>query len=81
VAINKTGDTRDLVIELATRFEDLEARVQKNSAILDRLDDYVMQARGASRLARALWDGGRLLVAGASGAGLWPYVQGALPKL
>jgi hypothetical protein len=80
VAIVKSGETRDLVIELATRFEDLEERVRKNSVILDRLDDYVTEAKGAGRVGRALWDAGRLVLAGGAGAGLWPYVHSLLPR-
>lgn len=79
--INKTGETRDLVIELATRFEELERRVSKNSEILDRLDGYVTQAKGAGRLTRALWAGGQMVFAGGAGAGLMTWAQAHLPKL
>jgi hypothetical protein len=79
--INKTGDTRDLVIELATRFEMLEKRVSKNSDILDRLDSYVTQAKGASRVGRVMLDSGKLLFAGGAGAGIWTWAQSHLPRL
>jgi len=71
---------QDLVVRLEERFTTLEKRVTANSAILDRLDDYVTQAKGASVLGRALWDGGKLLVAGATGAGAWTWVQSHLPR-
>jgi len=71
---------QDLVVRLEERFTTLEKRVTANSAILDRLDDYVTQAKGASVLGRALWDGGKLLIAGATGAGAWTWVQAHLPR-
>jgi len=74
-------DTRDRVVELGVRFEHLEEVVTKNSKILQELHELQLQAKGASRFVRLAWDGGKLLFAGATGAGLWTWAQAHLPRL
>lgn len=74
-------DTRDRVVALGVRFDELEKLVAKNSTILKDLHELSIEARGAGRLGRALWDAGKLMFAGGAGAGLMTWAQAHLPRL
>ena len=73
-------NTRDLVIQLGARFEDMEKRVAKNSQMLEDLHHAYLRAEGAGKTAKMLLGGGKLLFAGASGAGLWTWASAHLPR-
>jgi hypothetical protein len=63
-------DTRDRVVRLDARFEDLLVKVNKNSSMLEELHRLHMQAQGAGKFGAALWAAGRYALSGVSGAGL-----------
>ena len=73
-------DTRDRVIALAANFTHLEDRVAKNSKILEELHRLQTEARGATKLGRALWSGTRYALSGVSGGGFIVALQHYWPK-
>jgi hypothetical protein len=68
-------DTRDRVIRLDERFSHLEARVLKNSHILDKLDRIHSDATAVSKAGKALWGAGRYAFSAISGAGGFVALQ------
>jgi len=68
-------DTRDRIVRLDARFEDLLLKVNKNSTMLEDLHRLHMQAQGASKFGAAVWSAGRYMLSGVTGAGLIAALQ------
>lgn len=83
--VAEARDTRDRVIYLHTRMEELERRVTAgfkavedrsagNGKILEELHDAYLAGQAYGRLGTVMFRGGRLLLAGGTGAAIWAWI-------
>src|SRR5215203_2958717 len=84
--VGEGRDTRDKVIHLHARLEDLERRMAAgfkqvedrsatNGKILEELHDAYRAGQAYGQLGTVMFRGGRMLLAGGTGAALWAWLS------